>query len=86
MRVYDTGREVREETGEMPTLSNMWKRASIHLLFPEDTVEKQVHWYLMMQTVIIVNRSAKNILWIPDTTTSAVSQCPPEIPRNDETF
>lgn len=41
-------REVREETGARAKIVNYVGKSHYSFTVPEDTVEKQVHWYLMM--------------------------------------
>ena len=58
-------REVLEETGATATIIQYVGKSQYSFTIPEDTVEKSVHWYLMMAKVIIVSRKEKNILQIP---------------------
>lgn len=58
-------REVLEETGATATIIQYVGKSQYSFTIPEDTVEKSVHWYLMMGEVIIVSRKEKNILQIP---------------------
>ncbi len=41
-------REVREETGVDASIIKYVGKSQYTFTVPEDTVEKQVHWYLMM--------------------------------------
>lgn len=59
-------REVLEETGVKAAIIKYVGKSQYSFTVPEDTVEKDVHWYLMMATVITASRSGKNILLIPD--------------------
>ena len=58
-------REVLEETGVKAAIIKYVGKSQYSFTVPEDTVEKDVHWYLMM-AVITASRSGKNILLIPD--------------------
>ena len=57
-------REVKEETGASATIIQYVGKSHYSFTVPHDTVEKDVHWYLMMAKVIIVNRKEKSISWI----------------------
>lgn len=45
---YTAAREVREETGVDASIIKYVGKSQYTFTVPEDTVEKQVHWYLMM--------------------------------------
>jgi ADP-ribose pyrophosphatase YjhB (NUDIX family) len=55
-------REVREETGANATVIQYIGKSQYTFSVPEDTVEKEVHWYLMM------GPRRKNISWTPVST------------------
>ena len=57
-------REVKEETGATATIIQYVGKSQYSFTVPGDTVEKEVHWYLMMGEVIIASRRGKSILWI----------------------
>ena len=59
-------REVREETGVSASIIKYVGKSRYSFTVPEDTVEKDVHWYLMMADSITASHSGKNFLWIPD--------------------
>ena len=61
-------REVLEESGSRASIIKYVGKSEYTFNVPEDVVEKEVHWYLMMQTVITVSRKEKSILWTPDFT------------------
>ena len=46
--LHEGGREVLEETGATATIIKYVGKSQYSFTVPEDTVEKEVHWYLMM--------------------------------------
>ena len=60
-------REVHEETGVAASIIKYIGKSQYTFNTPQDTIEKTVHWYLMMATATAASRSAKNTSSIPAT-------------------
>ena len=57
-------REVKEETGANATIIQYVGKSHYSFTVPEDNVEKDVHWYLMMGESYYSKPQEKSILWI----------------------
>ena len=57
-------REVKEETGATATIIQYVGKSQYSFTVPGDTVEKEVHWYLMMGESYYSKPQRKSILWI----------------------
>ena len=60
-------REVYEETGVHASIVKYVGKSTYSFTVPDDTVEKQVHWYLMMADSYYSNHRGRNILRIRGT-------------------
>ena len=57
-------REVYEESGVHGTIIKYVGKSQYSFSIPEDTVEKEVHWYLMVSSGTTAVHREKNTLWI----------------------
>lgn len=59
---------MKEETGVDAEIIKYVGKSQYSFTVPEDVVEKDVHWYLMMSDSYYSKHSVRNTLQIPDTT------------------
>ncbi len=80
-------REVLEETSVHASIIKYIGKSQYSFSVPEDTVAKDVHWYLMMSNkAITASRRKRNTLWIPDITKIPRSLSSFEVPMSGRSW